>query len=71
MDAAEAKQAAIAFIDGCHIKSYVYDLRQVQNRASETTTTFNFRASFSRPSRVEPISKAVAYCTYYVSGTQN
>ena len=67
MEAHEARKAAVSFIEGCHVKSYIYDLRQVSSRQSDGDMTF--RATFSRPTRKNPVPLAVVYCTYYVSGT--
>ena len=69
MNIETSKQICSAYIDGCHIKNYVYDLRQVQDRSETSTTTLSFRATFSRPTKTEPINTAVAYVTYYLKGT--
>ena len=69
MEAHEARKAALSFIEGCHVKSYIYDLRQVSSRRQSDGGDNTFRATFSKPTRKNPVPLAVIYCTYYVSGT--
>ena len=76
---AAARAAVENFIEECRVKSYVYSLRAVDAFDSSdgtvggidpsATNTYAFRATWSRPRNVEPIPRAVAYCTYYVSAS--
>ena len=79
----QARKATESFIEVCNVKSYVYDLREVSEGKFDDSDgtvggldpseikTFCFRAIWSRPTAVEPIPRAVAYCTYYVSGSSD
>jgi Ca2+-binding EF-hand superfamily protein len=74
-----ARIAVEAFIEECRVKTYVYSLRAVDafdggdgavgGLDASAKETWAFRATWSRPRNVEPIPRAVAYCTYYVSAS--
>ena len=60
------RKSVVAFIEECHIAGYVFDLRHVESQEGKKNV---YRAVFSKPSKQEPIPRAVVYVTYTVNGT--
>ena len=82
ISAERARVAVTKFIDDCNVTDYVYSLRQirpaVENAKGDDSKSadavnadrYEFLATWSAPTKEEPVPTSVACVTYYVSADE-